>query len=297
MSEHFALLALGTTGGPFENNLTGYLLGPASRSHFIALDAGCLLTGLEKCFEKHPELVDPNVHSIKEFLQKKIRSYFISHPHLDHILGLVIASQVDSKKPIYGLTYTLEVLQKHIFNEFVWPDCISDKNTALYQLKSLEPKKATLLPEVEMEGTIYLLHHNIPHPSSACFFEYKGKCFLYFGDTFSDKYVKEKRLTAIWQKAATLIREGKLLAILLECSYPIKVQNAHIFGHLNVVALLDELLELKKIADLTGLNVIISHRKQPLDGSQDFFTIEKELKRSSLPVTWIFPKQGDYIKI
>lgn len=298
--EHFALLVMGTSGGPVEDSLTGYLLGPASLSHFIALDAGCLLSGIEKCIEKNPNLFsfsDPTLMPVKEFLQKKIKSYFISHPHLDHILALVIASQIDSKKTIYGISYTLDVLQEHIFNEHVWPNYISDKSKAIYKTRPLEPKIATVLPEVQMEATVFLLNHNIPYFSSACFFEYARKVILYFGDTFSDLYAKDKRLEPIWQKAAAYLREKKLLAILLECSYSAEIESAHMYGHLNVTSMIYELTQLGKLADLSGLKVIVNHRKNSLDKFFDVTLIEKQLRSSSLPVEWIFPEKGDYIRI
>lgn len=296
---HFALLVLGASGGPFEDNLTGFLLGPASLSHFIALDAGSLLSGIEKCFEKNPQLFsfsDPTLMPVKEFLQKKITCYFISHPHLDHLLALVIGSQIDTKKNIYGIAYTLDILQKHIFNDHVWPNYLSDEKS-IYTSFPLEPTKPTFLPDAQMEATVFLLNHNLPYPSSACFLEYKGKVFLYFGDTFSDSYAKEKRFAPIWEKAALYLREKKLLAILLECSYGSAMQSAHIYGHLNVTSMIDELSQLGKKADLSGLKVIVTHRKHSFDRSFDPLAIERELRNSSLPVEWIFPEKGDYICI
>ncbi|OGQ36949.1 MAG: hypothetical protein A3F16_03330 [Deltaproteobacteria bacterium RIFCSPHIGHO2_12_FULL_43_9] len=58
---------------------------------------------------------------------KKIKHIFITHAHLDHIKDL--AFLVDNlfgkiKKPIkiYGKKKTINAIQKHLFNDVIWPD-------------------------------------------------------------------------------------------------------------------------------------------------------------------------------
>ncbi|KAK6352938.1 3',5'-cyclic-nucleotide phosphodiesterase pde1 [Orbilia brochopaga] len=60
-----------------------------------------------------------------------VGGYCITHPHLDHISGLVIntagINPGNRKKVIAGLTPTIDALKKYIFNDIIWPN-LSDEN-------------------------------------------------------------------------------------------------------------------------------------------------------------------------
>lgn len=62
---------------------------------------------------------------------QEIQAVFVTHAHLDHILALplladaVLRHRQDHQLPplmVYGLPETLDALQRHIFNQVVWPD-------------------------------------------------------------------------------------------------------------------------------------------------------------------------------
>lgn len=55
----------------------------------------------------------------------KMSSYLITHPHLDHIASLVINSAGFSRlnpKNVYGSSYTIDALQRYVFNGIIWPN-------------------------------------------------------------------------------------------------------------------------------------------------------------------------------
>ncbi|KAF3928466.1 hypothetical protein ABW20_dc0105182 [Dactylellina cionopaga] len=60
-----------------------------------------------------------------------VGGYCITHPHLDHISGLVINTAGilphNAKKVIAALPPTIEALKTHIFNDIIWPN-LSDEN-------------------------------------------------------------------------------------------------------------------------------------------------------------------------
>src|SRR5579859_4874614 len=79
----FTVVPLGVRGGLDESNLSAYLVAAAGSQDCICLDAGTLYAGLEKAaplFHLPPGAI----------LRSRIKGYFISHPHLDHVAGLII---------------------------------------------------------------------------------------------------------------------------------------------------------------------------------------------------------------
>lgn len=57
----------------------------------------------------------------------RIRRVFLSHSHLDHLLGLPtlllnILGKISEPIALYGLPETLDALKTHIFNWSIWPD-------------------------------------------------------------------------------------------------------------------------------------------------------------------------------
>jgi 3',5'-cyclic-nucleotide phosphodiesterase len=87
-STGFTIIPLGVKGGLDEANLSSYMVATKGSSNYICLDAGTINAGLQKAVanklftEKNPEEVQKN----------KIKAYFISHAHLDHLAGLILNS-------------------------------------------------------------------------------------------------------------------------------------------------------------------------------------------------------------
>ncbi|KAK4179016.1 putative 3',5'-cyclic-nucleotide phosphodiesterase [Triangularia setosa] len=148
------VIVLGSGGGPFENNVTSFLVRSVSskwgKSSVVAFDAGVHLGAIAKILEDTqpatlaqdslPHVLtsgpfaglqvnnaSPKANAL-DIVQDLIETYVISHPHLDHIAGLVInTAGMRRPKRLAGLPVTIEGFKKHIFNNVIWPN-LSDEN-------------------------------------------------------------------------------------------------------------------------------------------------------------------------
>lgn len=298
MKEFFQIVAGGCTGGPRENNLSAYFLNVLNQEAWIALDAGTLLAGIEKAFE---------TKSLKgttpcKFLCEQLKAYLISHAHLDHIAGLVLNSQIDTSKSILGIDPTIDNLRDHVFNGIVWPNYANEglESLNLYSYVRLPLHQKRDIPNTDMKVEAFLLSHPGGYPSTAFLIESQGHYLLYFGDTGSDFRESEKHLARIWTRIAPLIREKKLHAIMLECSYADQDSKHTVYGHLDTKLMQREMEHLAEIVgdSLSGLNVIVTHRKEKLGDVDMKAVIEKELRSSNkLNLNFIFPVQGGRITV
>lgn len=302
--EVFQIVALGCTGGPRENNLSGYLLSPIDGHDWLALDAGSLLAGIDCALAKGSlqgvDFKDPQLKPAAEMLIHHIRSFLISHAHLDHILGMVINSQIDMAKTVLASDTTIDNLRDHIFNGKIWPNYGSEGAEPIlnhYRYMRLGFGQENQIPETGMTVEAHLLSHPDGYPSTAFLIGYKGRYLLYFGDTSSDLLEREKRLLPIWQRIAPLIREKRLCGILLECSYPQRWPQLSVFGHLDTKLMLQELERLEQVvgSPLEGLKVLVVHRKESLrKGVEMKEVIRSELlAQNNLKLEFIFPVQGE----
>ena len=93
---------------------------PKGSTDFISLGAGTHLGGIEIAQRKQSLSGEDNSQSpltpSGQVLSEYIKAYLISHAHLDHVAGLVINSPVDSKKPIYGIPFTIDNIRDYLFN-------------------------------------------------------------------------------------------------------------------------------------------------------------------------------------
>ena len=94
----FKVIPLGVKGGSDESNLSAYALAVNGTDAYVCLDAGTLHYGIKQAIIA--KLLNGTV---SEVLQNDLKGYLISHPHLDHVAGLILNSPDDSPKAIYGL--------------------------------------------------------------------------------------------------------------------------------------------------------------------------------------------------
>lgn len=303
MTNAFKVIVLGCTGGPKEDNLSGYLVAPFEKDEYICFDAGSLLNGLEKALAKghlqNLNLEDDKLTPLGLFFRNHIKGYFISHPHLDHTLSLVINSQVDGKKFIGATSFTIRGLKKHLFNGKIWPNFGNEGKHPLnfYQYHHLKLNKKQVVPSTTMTVQPFDLEHDDCCKSTAFLLENQGKYVLYFGDTAPDRG-RNKKLGFIWKKIAPLVREKKLAGLFLECSYPKGQGGQGAKYHLDSETFMQELQNLEKACgqSIKGLSCIVTHCKESLYKERPVEKIEEELKaQNHLGLNLIFPKQGDLI--
>lgn len=113
----FAVVPLGVKGGLAEGNFSAYLVAATGSPAYVGLDAGSLRPGLERAGATH-KLTDP----VATLLRDSIKSYCLSHAHLDHVAGLLLNAPDDAPKPIYGLPACLATLQNDYLNWRAWPN-------------------------------------------------------------------------------------------------------------------------------------------------------------------------------
>ncbi len=308
--EAFKVIVLGSRGGPSESDCSGYLVGAIDSSKFISIDAGTLLSGIQKAAEKghfSDISIDPESPWLLEgeILRDHVKGYLISHAHLDHVAGLVMNSPIDKPKPIYGLDPTIDFIRDDLFNRKIWPNFGNEgvePRLHLYQYTRLKPGKMLNIPELNMQVETFPLSHPESYISTAFLIQHRGSYILYFGDTAPDALEPKKRMETVWKRVAPLIQKNKLHGIFLECSFTDHTDDHELFGHLNPKFIIDELRKLAALVNpkepkkaLKGLKVLITHIKTPpLKGISPVDTIRTELEAANIyGVEFLFPNQAD----
>lgn len=302
----FEVVALGVYGGISSDNLTSYLIKSDEQKLYLALDAGTTVSGIEKAIQKNsfPELAqqDTNENNDVGFvLRDLINSYWISHGHLDHMSGLIIASPDDVKKTVYGSKETLQYMTDNIFNWGAWPNMTNS---------GIEPRlgKLIFMPEpmnvpfsigeTGLTGVAYPLNHG-GYPSSMLLVSDKNDSFAFFGDTGSDFVQKSNELNQIWQVLAKKVRGNSLKGMIIETSFTSETPDKSLYGHLTPHWLLKELKVLEKLSggagSLKGLNIMIGHLKPSLNKNQDAAAEIKSqiINGNDMGINFIFPVQGE----
>jgi cAMP phosphodiesterase len=287
----FTVVPLGVKGGLDESNLSSYLVAASGTGDYIALDAGTLYAGIRKAVEGG--VFPPPVSAV---LRGSIKAYFISHPHLDHVAGLIINSPDDSSKNIYGLPFCLDVLQDKYFSWKSWAnfgDAGEKPMLKKYHYVPMEPGKERTIDRMPLSVTAFPLSHGGPESSTAFLVRSGDAWLLYLGDTGADSIEHSDKLHLLWEAAAPLVRTGKLKAIFIEVSFPSEQPDGGLFGHLTPRWLLSEMRDLEGLAGvgaLKGLPVVITHIKP--SGNQEE-VIRRELTAGNpLGLKLVFPEQG-----
>lgn len=291
----FQMIVLGSGGGPLESNMSGYMIAPMGSENYVMVDAGTLLHGLyaaQKHLKKDPVTT----------LQEQIKAYLLTHAHIDHVAALVINSTMDTKKPIFGLSSTIDNVRDNLFNWKIWPNFGSEGERPLNQYKyiRLDVNVKTDIPNTDMQVWAFPLSHPDGYLSTAYLLQSNEDYYLHFGDTSPDEFEQKHRIQTVWEHIAPLVRKGKLRHISLECSYPNNQPNKDTYGHLKSKYWIEEFQRLAELVNpndptnaLNGLHAYVIHVKQPpfvLD------VIKKELNQANhLGLMIHFPQQGESI--
>ena len=307
-ADGFDLVALGVEGGLDSGNLSSYLIRASGDQRYLALDAGTLLPGITEGLRRHAfgSLPAQREDTPAGYVfHQLIAGYFISHAHLDHVAGLVVASPDDSgHKPVYALAATNAALSRDYFNWSAWPNLADrGKPPALgrYRLEDEAPGTTFAVADTTMTARIYPLWHD-GVVSSMVLLKSGDSYFAYFGDTGPDALSGGHPLADVWAVLAPLVRRHALKGMLIETSFPNDVPDQRLFGHLTPAWLLRELHSLAQAAGgvhaLKGLPVLIGHIKPSLQAGRDpRALIAAQLARGNTPgVAFRFPTQGEQLR-
>jgi len=288
------VVPLGIRGGSDESNLSSYAVSVAGENAWVCLDAGTIRAGIDATIRNGTWTGDP-----VNILRQQIKGYLLSHPHLDHVSGLILNSPDDSAKPIYGSRECLEIVRDKYFSWKSWANFANEGEKPTlnkYTYKVLTPGTTIPLEGTSMFVTSYTLSHVNPYTSTAFLVEHNASAILYLGDTGADRIEKSNKLDELWKVAATHIKGKKLKAIFIEVSYANDQPEHLLFGHLTPELLMGELGKLAALlppGSLKDFPVVITHMKPAGDRVE---RIASELKASnSLGVHLVFPEQGQRV--
>jgi len=290
----FKVVPLGVKGGSDESNLSAYMIAPTGSNSYICMDAGTIHYGIEKAIR-----TGILKGTVTQVLRNNIKGYCISHPHLDHVAGLIINSPDDSTKNIYALPFCKEVLEEKYFSWKSWANFANEGEKPIlnkYYYKVLTAGEETSLENTSMFVTAFYLSHSNPYQSTAFLLRQSDKYMLYLGDTGADTTEHAGNLQQLWYHIAPLIKEKKLKAIFIEVSFSNEQPDKLLFGHLTPRLLMQEINVLSGLTGnkaLSNFPVIITHEKPA--GKREMLIKKQLLLSNKQQLKLIFPEQGKMI--
>jgi cAMP phosphodiesterase len=289
----FKVIPLGVKGGSDESNLSAYALAVYGTNAYVCLDAGTLYYGIKQAIAA--KLLEGTV---SEVLRNNLKGYLISHPHLDHVAGLILNSPDDSSKPIYGLPFCLEVIQEKYFNWKSWPNFGNQGEKPFlnkYHYIALSTEEEIPLEQTSMYVKAFPLSHSNPYQSTAFLIREAESYLLYLGDTGADAVEQSNKLHTLWKAIGPLIVSGKLKAIFIEVSFTNAQPDQLLFGHLTPRLLMNEMKILSQFSgELREFPIVIMHMKPTANREE---IIKRELHElNDLRLKLIFAEQAELLE-
>lgn len=307
----FLVIPLGVEDSVDESNLTAYLLASIDTNDFICLDAGTLWSGLRIAVNANsfPEIAESKgTHDSLEglILREHIKAYLISHAHFSRVAGLVINSPIDNKKPIVGLTQTIDGIKKYLFNWYIWPNVgdsgVSPYLSKYYYVETL-PKKRLRITGTDLYIQAFPLNHGTFSESTAFLIQAGESFILYLGDTEPDRDQTDKPqlMKDLWVEIAPLIKKGSLRGLFISVPRPNNQAAKNLENQLTPNGLMDSLRQLAKLVDekdpksaLKALTIVIKNIQPNLTAEtppREQVKTQLELQ-NDLGVRFVFPVQG-----
>ena len=299
-------VVLGCGGGPREDNVSSYMLFPSDvPDEAIALDAGTLTVGIRRADELGnlwDSVVPSGSNLTREgYVYQNIKAYLLTHAHLDHTSAHYLNGPADiygAKKPIMGIQSTIDNISSGIYNWKTWPDFVA---LGYYEYSVLPPGVEMPIPGTSMTVESFVVSHGAPYESTAYLIRSGGYYVLYFGDVGPEGVEQTGLITAVWERVAPLIADGRLLGMFLEISYAEGRPDNLLFGHLTPSWMMAEMHTLAQIVDpgdpysvLAGFPVIVTHVKPVFQMVEPpLNVIARQLGQiNDLGINFIFPYQG-----
>ncbi len=271
------------------------MIAPDTSASFVCLDAGTLHYGLKTAIDKR--VFTGNAGKI---MKESIKGYLISHPHLDHVSGLIINSPDDTAKAIYALPFCLDVLKEKYFTWEGWANFTNegDKPTLnKYHYVPLSEGNEMAIENTSMTVKSFVLSHSAPFHSTAFLVRSGNAYVLYLGDTGADEIEQSDRLSRLWSQVAPLVKSKQLKAIFIEVSFPNEQSENLLFGHLTPNLFMKEMNRLQSMAgeqSLVNFPIVITHIKPA--GNNEALIKEELHQINKLQLKIIFPVQGEMLK-
>jgi ribonuclease BN (tRNA processing enzyme) len=209
--------------------------------------------------------------------QAAVDHVFLTHSHIDHCASLPIFVEnryglAPECPVIYGSGHTLNSLQRHAFNDLVWPDFIklSTQTRPFLRLQALEAEKP-----LEAEGlciTPVGVHHAVP---TLAYVVTDGQATVIFA---ADSAPTER----LWEIARHL---PSLSGVLLEASFPNSMQGlADVSLHLTPRTFAVEVAKLPPSTRVMAVHIKVAYREE----------VVQELSALGIPTLEIGECETDY---
>ena len=306
--ENFEIIILGSGGGTDESNLSAYLISVKNTDKYLCIDAGTLMHGLNLATEAgHFDHLESSANSEElpaHILHQHIDAYAISHTHLDHITGMLVAGPFDNKKKIFCSPKTADELMNYIFLSPLWANFTTEGKGAIgkWELHRMTNKAWYEIPNNQLQIKSFELCHSCPNTSSAFLIKNEDSYALYFGDTGADIIEGDNKLEEIFKEITPLIQKQELKAIFIEVSFPDSQKDQHLYGHLKPSLLESELERLAALVNsenkneaLAGMKIFITHLKPNYSKENNSLPLIEEeiMKMKHFGAEIIFPKQSE----
>ena len=213
--------------------------------------------------------------------QLKIKYIFITHSHLDHILGIpFLADNLIFRKKrhrvnIFSTPPVIKVIRKSLLDGSIWPDftVIPNSHEGILNLLELKPGQSIEIDDLSV--TPYLVHHSVP-ATGYLVEDKKKRRFFYTGDTGPTD--------STWLN----LRGIQIHSLLIEVSFPSRMEDIALrTGHLTPRLLKKELLKIKPHPE----RIFIIHIKPPYSK-----TVTAELQKLKIKSLSLL-KDGQTIEI